>query len=172
MKFIEIAKVLKPQGIKGEVKAQHFCDNPDKFFEFEKLYIKENGKYTEKIISQVRVDHTHVYIYIHGVVTREDAEQLRGMMLYVEKSDIKQDDENAFLFIDLIGINIIDEDGENLGVLKEILQHGSVDIYCIKSKNNGFMFPALKRVIKKIDIKNKIMTLDKYALSEVAVYDD
>lgn len=171
MEVIEIAKVIKPQGIKGEVKAQHYCDNPDVFFDFDKVFIKEDEKYIEKKILETRVDRTYVYLYLDGVYTRDDAESLRGTMFYVEKSEIKNKNENSFLIRDIIGVDVLDEDSNNLGKLTEVLQHGAVDVYRIKSKDNCFMFPALKRVVKKIDIDSKTMVLNKDALKEVVVYD-
>jgi len=65
----------------------------------------------------------------------------------------------------------VDENGEKLGVLKDVLQHGAADVYVVQGKR-GFMFPAVKRVITAVDLEAGEMRVDSRALSEVAVYDD
>jgi len=172
MEYIEIAKAVKPHGIKGEIKLQHYCDRPDSFYDFDTLYIKEGTSFTAIEILNIRTDHTSVYVKLDILKTRDDADNIRGTMFYVDKADIKSVSDDAFMVRDLIGIKVFDEDKNLLGKLKEILQHGSADIYVVKSEEKGFMFPALATVIKHIDIENKSMILIKSALLEVAVYED
>jgi len=171
MEVIEIARILKPHGIRGEIKAQHFCDNSKDFLGFEKVYFKEKNVFSEKKVLESRADNTHVYLLLEGINTRNEADSLRGRLLYVEKSAISDLPENRFLIRDLIGSKVLNEKEKELGVLSEILQHGAVDVYCVKSIDNGFMFPALKRVIIKVDIEEKTIHVDAKALSEVSVYD-
>ena len=172
MEYIEIAKAVKPHGIKGEIKLQHYCDSPDSFYDFDTLYIKEGTSFTAIEILNIRTDHTSVYVKLDILKTRDDAENIRGTMFYVDKADVENVDDNAFMVRDLIGIEVFDEDENLLGQLKEILQHGAADIYVVKSKEKGFMFPALEAVIKSIDIDSKSMILVKSALLEVAVHED
>jgi 16S rRNA processing protein RimM len=171
MKYIEIAKAVKAHGIKGEVKLQHFCDHAQDFKNFNTIYVKDGDDFVPIEILSVRADRNAVFIKTASVLSRNDAEAMRGTMFYVEKSDIMNMPENAYLIRDLIGIDVCDEDGNTLGVLKEILQHGSADVYVVKA-DKGFMFPALEHVIINTDIDKRKLTLDKKALSEVAVYED
>ena len=168
----EIAVVLKPQGIKGEVKIKPYCDSPEDFKEFEWVFIKENNKLKKTMVNDVRTDNLFAYLTLEGIGTRNDAEMLRGQTLFVEKSQIDYLPKDLFLIRDLIGMAVKTSEGEKLGELKEIFQHGPVDVYQVKSSLKGFMFPALKRVILKTDIDNNELIIDFEALSEVAVYDD
>jgi 16S rRNA processing protein RimM len=164
--MIEIAKILKPQGIHGEIKVQLFSNNVDAFFEKGFAYDKQ-GKRVE--YNAIRSSGLNVIIKIEGVNNRNDAELLRGVFLYLKREDLEELDENEHYICDLIGLSVADETGAVLGTLKEILQHGAADVYVVKGEKN-LMFPALKRVIKRVD--DKQIVVDSKVLSEVAVYDD
>ena len=164
--MIEIAKILKPQGIHGEVKVQLFSNDVDAFFGRGFAYDKQ-GKRVE--YTPVRSSGLIVIVRMKGVNTRADAELMRGVFLYLDREDFKELNEHEHYVCDIIGIKVVDETGEKLGTLKEILQHGAADVYVVKGDRN-LMFPALKRVI--IRVTDGEIVVDSKALSEVAVYDD
>ncbi len=164
--MIEIAKILKPQGIYGEMKVQLFSNDVDAFFERGFAYDKQ-GKKIE--YTAVRSSGANVIITMNGVGSRNDAELLRGVFLYLNREDFEALSENEYYVCDLIGMSVVDETGAALGMLKEILQHGAADVYVVKGERN-LMFPALKKVIKHVD--NGQIVVDSAALGEVAVYDD
>lgn len=162
----EIAKILKPQGIFGEIKVQLFSNNVDAFFERGFAYDKQ-GKKIE--YTAIRSSGTNVIITIEGVNNRNDAELLRGVFLYLNREDFEELSESEHYICDLIGSRVIDENGAALGTLKDILQNGAADVYVVKG-DKKLMFPALKHVIKRVG--DGEVVVDSKALSEVAVYDD
>ena len=76
---------------------------------------------------------------------------LRGAFLYLDRSEFEEADADEYYICDLLGLKVTDEDGAVLGELGEVLQHGAADVYVVKAKR-GFMFPALRSVIQKVDI--------------------
>ena len=107
-----------------------------------------------------------------GVKDRGDAELLRGADIYITRDELPELEEDQYLIIDLIGTEVYTNAGDFIGVLKEILQHGSADVYVVKKPNKSLMFPAIKDLILDIDLdKNKII-VDKKRFGEVAVYED
>lgn len=168
--MIEIAKILKPHGIHGEVKVQLFSDNIEAFCERGFAYVTHGNKYRRINYTSVRISCPYVYLRLDGVNTRNDAEAYHGVFLYLDRKDFEEPDVGEYYICDLIGLGVVSEDGTKLGKLSEILQHGAADVYVVKGDNN-FMFPALSRVIRKVDIENGILEVDAKALEEVAVYD-
>ena len=168
--MIEIAKILKPHGIAGELKVQLFSDNYDAFSEREFAYIKDGRTHKRIAYKVVRIAAPYIYLKIDGIATRNDAETLHGVFLYLKRDDFEQTDDGEYYVCDLIGLEVAGKDGEKLGTLSDVLQHGAADVYVVKGKS-GFMFPALKRVIKKVDLEKGIILVDVDALKEVAVYD-
>ena len=167
----EIAVILRPHGIKGEIKVKPFCDAPEDFESYQWVFLKENQGMKKINVKSVRFDGGFVYLVLDGVLSRNDAEAMRGKTLYIEKSQIDSLPEDRFLIRDLIGMAVAASNGEVLGELIDIFQHGPVDVYRVEGKR-GFMFPALKRVILKTDVKAGVIIVDEKALGEVAVYDD
>ncbi|MDD5018425.1 MAG: ribosome maturation factor RimM [Eubacteriales bacterium] len=168
--MIEIAKVLKPHGIGGELKAQLFSNNFDEFCDRGFAYVKEGNGYRRISYTALRVSPPYVYFRIDGIDTRNDAETLHGIFLYLDRSDFKAPDEGEYYVHDLIGLDVVGEGGRKLGVLKDVLQHGAADVYVVAG-DAGFMFPALRRVIGKVDLERGVILVNEAALREVAVYD-
>ena len=79
--------------------------------------------------------------------------------------------EGRYYISDLIGMRVQDETGAELGRLSDVMQAGGNDVYEVAG-GRTFRFPALKRVLKGVDVENGVMTLDSAVLSEIAVYDD
>ena len=73
----------------------------------------------------------------------------------------------------MIGLEAIDENGEKIGKLRDVLKPNSVcDVYVFDTARGELMIPALKRVVKTVDVDAGVMTLDSAALAEVAVWED
>lgn len=169
--MIEIARVLKPHGIRGDLRVRLFSENLEAFAERGFAYVKKDGDFQRTAYTAVRIDAPFVYVHIDGVDTRNDAEAMTGTTLYLSREELDAPDEGEHYIIDLIGLQIVDDEGNELGTLKEILQHGAADVYVVGGKKS-FMFPALKRVILDIDMQKRMIRLNAAALAEVAVYDD
>ncbi len=169
--MIEIAKILKPVGIRGEVRVRLFSENLKEFSDRGFVYIKKDADFSRINYKTIRIEPPFIVLRIEGVDTRNDAEEYKASLLYIDRNELSDTEEGEHYIIDLLGLEVNDTKGNKLGILKDILQHGAADVYVVKGEK-GFMFPALKRVIKNVDLKKRVITIDAEALSEVAVYDD
>lgn len=169
--MIEIARILKPHGIRGDLKVRLFSDNFEAFAERGFAYTKKGSDYQRTAYTAVRIDAPFIYVHFEGVDSRNDAETLSGSTLYLHREDLEAPGEGEHYIIDLIGLKVIDDEGNELGELKEVLQHGAADVYVVKGESN-FMFPALKRVVQSVDLEAGEIRVNSAALNEVVVYDD
>jgi 16S rRNA processing protein RimM len=161
-----IGTVLKPQGLKGEIKVMPHTDDVARFMLLKSVII--DGEQIK--VSAVDVRGGLAYIMLEGIESREDAERLRGKLLSVDRKDAIKPPPGFYFIADLIGCEVF-ADGERLGVLKEIYQNGAADVYEVRGEKN-LMFPALKTVLKSVDIEAKRIELYAERLAEVAVYED
>lgn len=168
--MIEIGKILKPHGIQGQLKVRLYSDNFEAFESRGYAFIRQDGELRRIGYAVIRTESPFVYVLLGGVSTRTDAEALSGQPLFLRRSDLDDPEEGEHYIIDLIGLKVVDESGAELGVLKDILQHGAADVYVVKGVKN-FMFPAIKRVIAKVDTEQGVLRVNAKALEEVAVYD-
>ena len=168
MDYFRLAKVLKPQGIRGELKLQAYVDDPNRFFELSHVYYKENGRYVKKSVEKVRLYKSFVYIKIFGCDDRNAAEFFRGVFFYIDRANAAKLPENSYYIADLIGLAVIDTLGRPLGVLQEVLQTGSTDIYRVAGEKE-ILFPVAPGVLAEVDLEKKQILVDAKRLKEVGI---
>ena len=170
--YLMIGEVLKPQGIKGEVKIKPYAANHDDFRRWKTLYIKQGESYQPIKIKCNRVHEGFVYAMLDDCASMEDAEKFRAVQLYVDRAHANPLDEDEVYISDLIGCEGIDEEGKSIGELVDVLQHGMVDVYVFKKKGASVMAPALKAVFPTVDVARKRISVVREKLDEVAVWEE
>ena len=169
--YLLIGEVLRPQGIKGQVKVRPDTDDPWRFEDLEWVYVKKGDSYEKAEIADVSVRDDGVYLRLNGVQDRDAAEKQRGWMLYVDRAHARELAENETFICDLIGCKAVDLSGNEIGVVKDVLQPGGNDVYVIKTPKGEMLLPALKHVVPEIDVEKGLMIIDEKRLPEVAVCD-
>ena len=166
MKRLLIGEVLKPQGIRGELKVKAFTDTPEDIKAFGTVYI-EDVPY--KILSFRVGGDGAAYIGLRGIPDRNAAELFRGKKVEGNREDAPELNEGQYYIIDILGLRCETEDGELLGVVKSISNLAS-DVYTIEKNGKEILFPAVSGVVLSVDIAGGKMIIDKKRFAEVAVY--
>ena len=164
---IEIGKVLKAQGIKGEVKLACYVDDSSMLKNVKQVYI---GSKTYAV-THFRADGTFCYLLLDGIADRNAAEALRNWTVYADKESVAVD-EGRYFIDDLVGCVVALDNGETVGTVTEILQNGAADVFVCGSEKGEILFPFLKDLILSVNIGAKQITLDSKRFGEVAVYED
>ncbi len=170
--YLMIGEVLKPQGIKGEVKIKPYAANHDDFRRWKTLYIKQGESYAPIQSKCSRVHDGFVYATLGECASMEDAEKYRAVQLYVDRAHANPLEEGEVYISDLIGCEGVDEAGQSIGQLADVLQHGVVDVYVFKQKGKSVMAPALKAVFPTVDVAAKRISVVREKLDEVAVWEE
>ncbi len=165
MQRLIIGEVLKPQGIRGELKIKTFTDFPEDVKAFKTVYIDDTPY---KILSFRVGNDGAAYIGLRGVPDRNAAELMRGKLLQGERDDAPPLNDGQYYIVDIIGLSCETEEGEVLGVVKDI-KNLSSDIYTIDKAGKNILFPAVKGVIKRVDLDNQKLIVDKKIFDEIAV---
>ena len=159
-----VGTVLKPQGIRGELKVKPYTDAPEDFKAFKNLYL--DGE--KRRVLSVRVGDGMVFLGLSGVPDRNAAELLRGKNLELDRDEAPEPEEGRYYIVDLLGLSIVTEEGEELGILTDVKQAAS-DIYTLEKDGREILFPAVKGVVTEVDLENKRLVVDKKRFMEVAV---
>lgn len=163
-----VGAIGKAQGIKGEVRVNLNTDNNDGYKSLTHAYIGD----VAYDIESVKVLVNGVFIKFKGVDDRNTAESLVNKSFYVDRKNAVKPAKDRYYIVDLIGCDIVGENGTVYGKLTEILQHGAADVYVVKGGECDFMFPAIRDVILTTDIVNKVITVCDTRLKETSVYAD
>ena len=106
---------------------------------------------------------------LDGVDSVEKAESLRGKLVTCNRDDLPALDEGEHYIVDMIGLAVV-VNGEVKGRISDILQYGSADVYVVKNGGVTFSFPAIKGVVKQVDIDGGKIVVDDFLFDRVVVY--
>ena len=155
--YLETGKVVGTHGIAGELRVQPWCDTPTFLTRFKTLYTDRAG--TAVSVLSARVHGNIVLLKLAGVTTIEQAERLRGAVLYIDRADVRLPAGGWFVQ-DLLGCVVYDADtGAVLGTLKEVSKTGANDVWHVCNDRGEFLVPAIPDVIVEVDIDAQRVTL-------------
>ena len=170
--YLLIGEITKPQGVQGELKVRPITCDPWRFEELDFAFVKDGENYKKVSISVRKVNEDAVFLRMEGVLTRNDAETMRGTQLFIDREHAVQLDEDSAFICDLMGLKGVLTDGSEIGKIIDVMQPGGNDVYVFKGKRGEVLVPALKSVVVKVDLNEGTMLLDSDRMAEVAVYDD
>ena len=164
--YLTIATIVKPQGIRGEVKVLAMTDSPDDLQAFDRVYVGGNAY---KIL-KVRPDGGNcAFITLSGIADRNAAETLRGLEITVLREDAPALPENTYYIADIIGCTVVDDNGKTYGEVESITP-ARTDIYELKTPDGKTLtFPAVEGLILDIDTAARKVTVSASRIKEVAL---
>lgn len=154
--LIEFGKIVNTHGLKGEVKVYSYTDNESNILKLKKVYI--NG--TKYDVQSIKPFKNMFIMKLKGIDIIEDTKVFIDKMCFREIVEGESNDEEGFFVKDLIGIQVLDEQNNNIGTLKEVFNTGANDVYEVLLEDGKSIYlPAIKQVVKKIDIDARIMVV-------------
>lgn len=160
-----IGKILRPRGVKGVAKIEPYTEDATRFSHLRA--VKVGGR--EFDVENVSVEGGFVYAKFVGVDTPEQVETLRGKSVSVRRADLPAPPKDRYYIVDLLGADVI-VGGDLLGELVDVLQYGSADVYVVRLADGTVSFPALKEVVRSIDVEKGEIVLDDRMFERTAVY--
>ena len=156
MKNLEIGQIVNTFGIKGVVKVNPWVNDVTRFDDLKKVYIKIRKEQKELEIEEVKYHKNQVLLKFKGIETIEQAEILRNAILEIDRKDAIPLEEGEYFIADLLESEVYTDEGEKLGILEDIFNTGSNDIYVVKNElGKSILLPRIKEVFKEIDVENK-----------------
>lgn len=169
MNKIVIGKVIKPQGIKGEIKVDISAADKELASGLKEIFLDDVCYKVTSVKNLVN----GVFFKLDGVNDRNQAELLRGKKVSFDRGNMPKLQKGRYLVADIIGCEVFSS-GKLLGKITDILQYGAADVYVVEGcdGNANFMFPCLKTVLENVDVSSKKIFLNQEVLEQIAVYED
>ena len=156
MKNLEIGQIVNTFGIEGFVKVNPWVNDVTRFDDLKKVYIKIRKEEKVLEIEEVKYHKNQVLLKFKGVEKVEQAEMLRNAILEIDRKDAIPLEEGEYFIADLLESEVYTDEGEKLGILEDIFNTGSNDIYVVKNElGKSILLPRIKDVFKEIDVENK-----------------
>ena len=155
-KYLEIGQIVNTFGIKGMVKVKPFTDDIRRFDRLEKVYIKKQNEKKEYQIEEVKYHKEMVLIKFKGIDNIDAANLLKNSYLIVDREKEEPLEEGRYYIVDMLGLEVYTDEEKKLGILEDIFNTGSNDIYVVKNElGKSILLPRIKEVFKEIDVENK-----------------
>ncbi len=151
---LEVGQIVNTFGINGFVKVYPYVDDIYRFDNLKKVHIKSKKEEKELQIEDVKYQKNMVLIKFKGIDKIEDAEKLRNSYIEIDRADAIPLEEGQYFIADLLGLDVYLDTGEKLGILDDIYNSGSSDIYVVKNElGKQFLLPYIDDVVKQINLE-------------------
>ncbi len=159
--YLEIGQVAGVHGIHGAVLLRTFTENLDLFTKGETLLVKGKDSAPQEFLLETASPHKgKILARFKGVSDRNGAEDLQGRMILVPKDRLPELESGEFYWFELIGLDVVEKNGNRLGTLESIIETGSNDVYVVKDGKRETLVPALSWVVLSIDLEASTMVVD------------
>ncbi|MGN0163062.1 MAG: ribosome maturation factor RimM [Candidatus Ornithomonoglobus sp.] len=158
--LLEIGKIVNTHGLRGEVKVVPWMDYPEDFEELESIFIKTRKEMKPVEIENVRYQKNNLIVKFKGFDDINEIEQYKNCILYADREELGELPEGVHYIVDLIGLDVVNEEGEKLGVLADVFNTGANDVYDVKREGKkNLLLPVIDEVVKEIDVEGGKITV-------------
>ncbi|MBE6003232.1 MAG: 16S rRNA processing protein RimM [Lachnospiraceae bacterium] len=141
---LRVGTVVTTHGLKGEVKVYPTTDDPDRFYDLEKVFLDRSGSMENMLqleVQNVRFFKNLAIVKFKDYDSIDDVLPFRKGELYVDRADAIPLQEGEYFIGDIIGCRVLDEDDKELGTVKEFLETGAHDVMLVKTTGKDLMIP-------------------------------
>jgi 16S rRNA processing protein RimM len=154
--YLVVGFLRRAHGVHGEMIMDLHTDFPERLRSGRKLFVGEER--TPMTLSGARPHAKGMLVKLKGVETPEDAVPLRNQWVYVRTTDVPSLPEGKLYQHELFGFQVVDENGDSLGELVEIIETGANDVYVVRNESGKeILLPAIPSVILDLDSDRRLM---------------
>ena len=159
-KYLEIGLFVGVHGIKGELKLKSYTQAPENIFLYDKLFIESFDHPIE--LKFIRKTKQNIVCKIENIKTRNDAEKLKGLKLFVTRDSLPKLKDDEFYQSDLLGFQIYNLKRESFGLIVSFNDFGGGLLAEAKNFDKTFFLPMGNNFLEQIDYEKKevILNLD------------
>jgi len=160
-KFFEIGKIVKTHGLQGGVKVKSYLTDPGALLpRLEAVYLQREATEMQRcLLTKYQSGSDFFFLEMEGFSDPQSAASLMGCLVYAPVDKLATLPEGEYYWHELIGMDVITEEGVSLGKIREIFSAGSNDVYVCASGTEEKLLPSSEEVIRKVDRVKKIMTV-------------
>lgn len=150
--IVAVGKVIKAHGVHGEVKVLPLTNVSGRFESIGEVFIeKADGTRFQASIDTIRGSSANIIASFRGVESREDADALRGAFISVKRSDMPALEPDQYYTIDLVGMQVVDEQGDKIGTVSAVEEYPAIAALVIDTASGPLEIPAVHDYIMRVD---------------------
>lgn len=154
--MLKVGVITSPHGVHGEVKVFPTTDDNKRFKKLKECYIGNDKKVLPAEVEGCKFFKNMVILKFKGYDNMNDVEGLRQYGIFVTREHAVKLQKDEYFITDMIDAEVVDEEGNLIGVLTEVLSTGANDVYVVHREGKGdLLIPAIKQCIIQVDIAGK-----------------
>ena len=156
--LLQVGIITSTHGVRGEVKVYPTTDDPRRFRRLKEVVLDTGKEKMNLEIEGVKFFKQFVILKFKGLDNINDIEKFRQKSLYVTRKNAVRLQRDEYFIADLIGLKVQDEDGKELGTVKDVIETGANDVYEVEmADGKSLLLPAIKQCILNVDVENGTM---------------
>ena len=156
--LLQVGIITSTHGVRGEVKVYPTTDDPRRFRRLREVVLDTGREKLNLEIEGVKFFKQFVLLKFKGLDNINDIEKYRQKSLYVTRKNAVRLQRDEYFIADLIGLKVQDEDGAELGTVKDVIETGANDVYEVQmADGRSLLLPAIKQCILNVDVENGMM---------------
>lgn len=161
--FLVVGKILRPHGIRGEVRVQVMTGYPERILPGAEVYLGPDPENAQSAVpytvTRARRHQQYLVLLFEDMPDRSAAEHLRDKFVMVRIEDAVPLEEGEFYLFQVLGLEVHTTQGEYLGTVKDVIQTGANDVYVVQGPRGEILLPAIDECVKQVDIPGGAMTV-------------
>lgn len=157
--LIVVGVLSGAHGVRGDVRVKSFTEYPEDIFTYGELMSERGDVLLDPKSARPAKDHFIVTPY--KPLQKEEWDKLKGTKLHVEREALPEPEDDEFYIEDLVGVSVSDPDGNALGKVKAVLNHGAGDLLEIMPKSGGkpVLVPFTLEDVPDLDLPHRLITV-------------
>jgi 16S rRNA processing protein RimM len=154
-----MGRILAPYGVRGWVKVQPLTEAPDGLLGYGTWWLGQDGDWHAHRMAEGHVHGAHLVVRLGDIADREKAAALRGQRIAVPRSHLPAAAEGEYYWTDLLGLTVVNLQGEDLGRVAEIFATGANDVLVVQGERER-LIPFVGHVVVEVELEKSRVLVD------------
>jgi 16S rRNA processing protein RimM len=155
--------ILKPKGLKGEVKVELVTDFPESFLSRCEYYAGKSVDSVERLkVKKAALSAGFAWLFFEGIDSMEKAEVLTGWKLFITEDQLLPQPENRAYLHEIIGMKVLDRNCKEVGVVTSVIKMPANEVYEVQVGEKKILLPAIAEFVDEFNLSEKYMVIPRF----------
>lgn len=160
MELLEIGRIIRSHGLMGRMRVLSYLESQDVLDNLAEISV---GRRVQEAVTfpldSVQTGREYFILKLGGIEDKDAAAKLVGSSIWIPLEKVKKLPDGEYYWHDIIGLEVITEEGRILGRIESVFPTGSNDVYVCRGNEKEILLPAIDDVVRKIDMDHRMMVV-------------
>ena len=154
-----MGRVLAPYGVRGWLRVEPQTETPDGLLGYRTWWIGRNADWQQHRVVEGRIHGSGLVVRLEGFADRDAVASIAGSSIAVPRSELPPAPEGEYYWCDLVGLTVVNQQGETLGRVEEIFATGANDVLVVRGERER-LIPFIETVVERVELENSRLQVD------------